>query len=64
MNYQKLDNLLIEYLNKTLKKVKERADKGEGRQILGEVINRPEDVEIEIDRTGEEIIENLLKKYN
>lgn len=64
MDYQKLNNLLIEYLSKTLKEVRQRADKGEGRQILGEVINRPEDVEIEIDRKGEEIIENLLKKYN
>lgn len=64
MNYQKLNNLLVEYLFSASKEIREKVSKGEGKQILGEVINRPEDVEIRIDRVGEEIIENLLKKYN
>jgi len=64
MNYQKIKNLLIEYLTETTKEVKERAAKGEGRQIVGDVINRPEDIEIGIDRVGEDILENLLKKHN
>lgn len=63
MNFQKIKNLLIEYLTETTKEVKKRADKGEGRQVLGEVINRPEDIEIGIDRVGEEILEGLLRKH-
>lgn len=64
MNFQNVKNLLIEYLTETTKEVKKRAADGEGRQILGEVINRPEDIEIGIDRVGEEILEKLLKKYD
>jgi len=45
MNNPKIKNLLIEYLTETTKEVRKRAEKGEGRQILGEVINRPEDIE-------------------
>ena len=63
MEKSKISDLLIEYLTKTTKEVKKRAAKGEGRQILGEVINRPEDIDIGIDRVGEEILEGLLKKY-
>lgn len=64
MENQKIKNLIIEYLSETTKEVKKIAEKGKGREILGEVINRPEDVEIGIDRVGEEILENLLKKHN
>ena len=64
MNFQNVNNLLIEYLVETTKEVKKRAANGEGRQILGEVINRPEDIEIRIDRVGEEIMKRLLKKYD
>ena len=64
MDYQKIKNLLIEYLTEVTKEVKKRATNGEGRQILGEVINRPEDIEIGIDRVGEEILGKLLKKYD
>ena len=63
MEPKKIKNLLIEYLTKTTKEVKKRAVRGDGRQILGEVINRPEDVEIGIDRVGEKFLEKLLKKY-
>jgi len=63
MNYPKIKNLLIDYLTQTTKEVRKRAVKGEGRKILGEVINRPEDVEIGIDRVGEEILRGLAKKY-
>jgi len=51
-------------LTETTREVRKKAAKGEGRQILGEVINRPEDIEIGIDRVGEEILEELLKKHN
>jgi len=62
MEIQKLEKLLIEYLTETVKEVKKRASNGLGREILGEVINRPEDLEIGIDRVGEDILERLLKK--
>lgn len=61
---QKIKKLLIEYLTETTREIKERAGRGEGREILGDVINRPEDIEIGIDRVGEEILEKLVKKYN
>jgi len=62
MEYKKIKNLLIEYLTEITKEVKKRAALGQGRNIIGEVINRPEDLEIGIDRAGEEILEKLLKK--
>jgi len=60
---QKIKNLLIDYLTETSKKIREMAIKGEGREILGEVINRPEDIDIGIDTVGENILERLVKKY-
>ena len=48
MDYKKLKNLLLEYLTETTKLVREKAAKGQGRNIVGEVINRPEDIEIGI----------------
>lgn len=63
MQKEKIKNLLIEYLTITTKEVKKKASNGEGRQILGEVINRPEDIDIGIDKVGEEVLERLLKKY-
>jgi len=62
MKCHKLRKVLVEYLVGTTKEVRKIAAKGKGRKILGETINRPEDLEIEIDRTGEEILEKLLKK--
>ncbi len=64
MNNQKVKKILIEYLTKTTKEVKRRAALGKGREILGEVINRPEDIDIGIDKVGEEILKQLLKKNN
>lgn len=63
MNTQKIKNLLIEHLTETIKEVRTKAANGNGKEILGDVINRPEDVEIGIDRVGEEILEKLLKKH-
>ena len=60
---REIEKLLIEYLEKTTQKVREMADNGHGRKILGEVINRPDDIDIEIDKVGEDILEDLLKKY-
>jgi len=64
MEKQKIKKILIEYLTEATKEIRERAFKGEGREILGEVINRPEDVEIGIDRVGEDILEKLVKKHD
>jgi len=63
MEKRKLKNLLIEYLVETTKEVKKIAAQGKGREVLGETINRPEDLEIGIDRVGEDILEKLLKKH-
>ena len=63
MNKQELKNLLVEYLIETTKEVKKIAAGEGGRQVLGETINRPEDLEIGIDRVGEDILEKLLKEH-
>ena len=63
MGNKKIKDLLVEYLIKTIKEVRKIAATGKGREIIGEVINRPEDIEIGIDRVGEEILETLIKKY-
>ncbi len=62
MQKKKIENLLIDYLTEVTNEVKKRAAKGEGREILGEVINRPEDIDIGIDKVGEEVLERLLRK--
>ena len=64
MENKNLKNLLVEYLLETTKEVKKIAAQEGGRQVLGETINRPEDLEIGIDRVGEEILERLLKEHN
>lgn len=60
---QKIEKLLIEYLKATTEEVLKMASQGRGRKILGEVINRPDDIDIEIDKVGEEILDSLLRKY-
>jgi len=64
MGDKKIKKLLLDYLTKTTQEVRKVAERGKGREILGEVINRPEDIEIGIDRVGEEILEKLIKKHN
>lgn len=61
---QKINKLLMEYLIATSEKIRTMAREGKGRKVLGGINNRPEDVEIEIDRVGEEILKKLLKKYS
>ena len=63
MDNKKIKNLLLDYLTEITKEIKRVAFSGKGKEILGDVINRPEDVEIGIDRVGEEVLKNLLKKY-
>jgi fructose-1,6-bisphosphatase/inositol monophosphatase family enzyme len=63
MESKKIKNLLMEYLAQVTEEVKKIASDGKGREILGEVINRPEDIEIGIDRVGEMLLEKLVKKY-
>ena len=60
----KIEKLTFEYLTETTKRVKKLAAQGKGREVLGEVINRPEDTEIGIDRVGEDILAKLVKQYN
>lgn len=64
MEKEKSTNLLKEYLRETIDQVRAIVAEGGGKKILGTVINRPEDIEIEIDKVGEEIIRGLLKKYD
>ena len=59
-----LETILINYSEEIIKQVKKEAIMGRGREILGGVINRPEDTEIGIDKLGEKIIEKIIKKYN
>lgn len=63
MRKEQIKDLLIEYLAETTKAVREKAAEGRGKEIYGEVINRPEDIEIGIDRVGEDILGRLLKKH-
>lgn len=63
MENEKIKNLLTEYLTQATEEVIAKSAKGEGREILGEVINRPEDIDIGIDKVGEQVLEKLLKKY-
>lgn len=63
MEDQKIKKILTEYLEQATAEIREKSAKGQGRKILGEVINRPEDIDIEIDKVGEEVLEKLLKKY-
>lgn len=64
MSKEKIRDLLIEYLVEATKEIRKIAAVGKGREVLGSVINRPEDIEIGIDRVGEEVLENLLKKHD
>jgi len=58
-----ITKILMEYLTQATREIQRKAGKGEGKEILGEVINRPEDIEIAIDRVGEDILERLVKKH-
>ncbi len=59
-----LSKVVVEYLAKVSKAVKQIAQKGNGKKILRDVISRPDDVEIEIDHVGETILKQLLEKYD
>lgn len=63
MDYQKIEKLLLEYLNTAIRRIRKIAYSGKGREILGDIVNRPEDIEIGIDRVGEKILAKLVKKH-
>ncbi|MBI1971533.1 MAG: hypothetical protein HYS52_01640 [Candidatus Wildermuthbacteria bacterium] len=63
MGIQALNRIVLEYLVETGKKVRAMGKAKMGKKVLGEVPGRPEDLEIEIDRVGEDILKNLLAKY-
>jgi fructose-1,6-bisphosphatase/inositol monophosphatase family enzyme len=60
---KKIKDVLIEYLSETTDELRRIAKKQGGRQILAEVANRPDDVEIAIDRVGEKVLAKILKKH-
>jgi len=60
---QKLNTIVLSYLLETARAVRHMALQGKGKGVLGEVPNRPEDLEVEIDRVGERIIKSLLLKH-
>lgn len=62
MDKETVQHILIEYLQETIKEVRAVAAAGGGRKILGPVIERPDDVEIEVDRVGEKVLKRLLEK--
>ncbi|TSC56160.1 MAG: hypothetical protein Greene071421_490 [Parcubacteria group bacterium Greene0714_21] len=62
METKKLNRILLEYLTQTVKAVRAMSKAGEGKEILGKIPGRPEDLEIRVDRVGEEIIQKLLFK--
>lgn len=62
MEAKKLNKILLEYLFQTVKAVRAMSKAGEGKEILGGIPGRPEDLELGVDRVGEEIIKNLLLK--
>lgn len=59
----KIEKVLKDYLFQTTEKVRQRAEKGYGKRVIGKVRGRPEDEEISIDKVGEDILERLLEKY-
>ncbi len=63
MEKEILQRILIEYLQETVAKIRTIAAQGGGKKILGSVIARPDDVEIEIDPVGEVILRGLLEKH-
>lgn len=63
MDREKLTNLLVEYVRETSQEVQRQAKEGYGTKVLGKVAHRPDDVEIEIDKVGEQILAKLLQKY-
>ncbi len=52
--------ILQEYLKETIEEVRAMSKAGEGKEILGEIPGRPEDLELRVDRVGEKIIKKLL----
>jgi fructose-1,6-bisphosphatase/inositol monophosphatase family enzyme len=58
-----LQQVLQEYVRETSARVLQLASQGEGREIVGDVQNRPDDVEIAVDRVGEQVIKELLETY-
>ncbi len=60
---EKTRKVVKEYLSKAAEEIKKTASLGGGKKVLGETINRPEDMEISIDRVGEEVLEGILKKH-
>ena len=61
--YKKTSDLLREYLIKTIDVVGKMVEEGKGKEITGDVKNRPEDFETSIDLVGEKILEELIEKY-
>lgn len=63
MEVKKIEELVADYLVETVKETRKIAAAGKGREVLGETINRPEDLEIGIDQVGEKVLAGLLAKH-
>lgn len=63
MDHQKTEKLLLEYFKAAIREIRKIAYSGKGKEVLGDIVNRPEDVEIGIDRVGEKLLEKLVKKH-
>jgi len=59
---EKTREVVKEYLLKAAEEIKKAVRLGQGKKVLGETINRPEDMEISIDRVGEEVLKDILEK--
>lgn len=59
----KVNKVVITYLKDATNQLRGWVNQGRGRRVVGDVQNRPEDDEIEIDSVGEDILEGLLTRY-
>lgn len=60
---RKTEGVAYQYLRLSTKELGLWVKEGKGGQVVGDVQNRPEDEEIEIDRVGENILEALLQNH-
>jgi len=57
-------NIALSYIKESLPQLHIAVSKGIGRNVVGSVIGRPEDEEIEIDKIGENVITGIIEREN
>lgn len=60
---ERTNRVLTAYAEQSINVLRVMVRRGEGRQVLGSVVNRPEDEELQIDATGERILYLLVNEY-